>query len=109
MSITNKAAPPAVAPPVEGGTYSLSEEEAAFFKSQIGIKDDEELKQHIIAVQKKAYEVLLRLSLARDNTTRTESHYRYTHIPVSDSSLSRSKSRLSYCHTHAIDVQVDSD
>lgn len=35
----------------------LKEEEAQFFKSQTGIQDDEELRNHIIQVQKKAYQV----------------------------------------------------
>jgi len=36
---------------------SLGEQEAVFFKSQTKIQDDEELRQHIIDVQKKAYAV----------------------------------------------------
>jgi len=43
-------------PPVDEGVYSLTSEEAMFFKSQTGIDDDETLKQHILAVQKKAHE-----------------------------------------------------
>jgi hypothetical protein len=35
--------------------YSLTSEEAAFFKTQIGIDDDDELKRHITEVQAKAY------------------------------------------------------
>jgi hypothetical protein len=35
---------------------NLSEQEAEFLKSQTGIRDDEALKNHIIEVQKKAYE-----------------------------------------------------
>ncbi|CCM02021.1 uncharacterized protein FIBRA_04097 [Fibroporia radiculosa] len=37
--------------------YLLKEDEAAFFKSQTGIQDDEALKQHIISVQTEAYKV----------------------------------------------------
>ncbi|KAG1718659.1 hypothetical protein EDB19DRAFT_1914362 [Suillus lakei] len=37
--------------------YSLSSEEAAFFKTQIGIDNDEDLKRHILEVQAKAYKV----------------------------------------------------
>ncbi|TFK40029.1 hypothetical protein BDQ12DRAFT_602419, partial [Crucibulum laeve] len=44
-------------PPLDEGFYSLSPYELAFFKSQTGIHDPEELKQHIIGVQKKAYEI----------------------------------------------------
>jgi len=36
--------------------YDIHPEEAAFFKQQTGIQDDELLKQHIIQVQAKAYE-----------------------------------------------------
>ncbi|KAG2737260.1 hypothetical protein P692DRAFT_20842489, partial [Suillus brevipes Sb2] len=35
--------------------YSLSSEEAAFFKAQTNIDDDEDLKRHILEVQAKAY------------------------------------------------------
>lgn len=37
--------------------YKLGDEEAAFFKQSTGIKDSEELKQHILQVQKEAYAV----------------------------------------------------
>jgi hypothetical protein len=36
---------------------NLTDEEEHFLKSWTGIQDDEELKQHILKVQKKAYEV----------------------------------------------------
>ena len=39
--------------------YHIHPEEAAFFKQQTGIQDDELLKQHIIQVQAKAFEVRL--------------------------------------------------
>jgi hypothetical protein len=41
---------------VDTSFYSLSTEEAAFFKAQTGIDDDEDLKKHILEVQAKAYE-----------------------------------------------------
>jgi hypothetical protein len=44
-------------PPLDEKFYSLSPDEAQFFKSQIGIEDDDDLKRHILAVQKKAYDV----------------------------------------------------
>ncbi|KAI0932443.1 hypothetical protein AcV5_004332 [Taiwanofungus camphoratus] len=44
-------------PPLDESFYHLSEDEAAFFKSQTGIKDDEELKRHILKAQANAYEV----------------------------------------------------
>ena len=37
--------------------YNLKEDEAAFFKSQTGIQDDEALKRHIINMQTEAYKV----------------------------------------------------
>lgn len=37
--------------------YAPSPEEVAFLKSQTGIQDDEELKHHILAVQREAWEV----------------------------------------------------
>ncbi|EIW76283.1 hypothetical protein CONPUDRAFT_64653 [Coniophora puteana RWD-64-598 SS2] len=43
-------------PPADDGYFALSPDEAAFFKAQTGIEDDEELKRHIIGVQRKAYE-----------------------------------------------------
>jgi hypothetical protein len=44
-------------PAVDTSLYSLSSEEAAFFKAQIGIGDDEDLKRHILEVQAKAYKI----------------------------------------------------
>ena len=52
--------PPTVnrsAPPLDPGLYALTENQTAFFKELTGIKDDEELKYHIISTQHKAYEV----------------------------------------------------
>ncbi|KAF8075123.1 hypothetical protein FPV67DRAFT_616075 [Lyophyllum atratum] len=37
--------------------YSLKDKELAFFQEQTGLKDEAELKKHIISVQEKAYEV----------------------------------------------------
>ncbi|KAG1835393.1 hypothetical protein DFJ58DRAFT_719276 [Suillus subalutaceus] len=44
-------------PTVDTSLYGLSSEEAAFFKAQIGIDDDEDLKRHILEVQTKAYKI----------------------------------------------------
>ncbi|OAX33149.1 hypothetical protein K503DRAFT_839941 [Rhizopogon vinicolor AM-OR11-026] len=44
-------------PVLDTNLYNLTPEEAAFFKTQIGIDDDEELKRHILDVQTKAYKV----------------------------------------------------
>lgn len=46
---------PASMPTVDTSLYNLSPEQAAFFKTQTGIDDDEELKRHILEVQAKAY------------------------------------------------------
>ncbi|THH07312.1 hypothetical protein EW146_g9357 [Bondarzewia mesenterica] len=43
--------------PLDESLYALSEEEAAFFKSQTGIQDDATLKEHICAVQAEAFAV----------------------------------------------------
>ncbi|KAF8638313.1 hypothetical protein AX17_002333 [Amanita inopinata Kibby_2008] len=43
--------------PLDESLYSLDDDELAFFKSQTGIDDDEQLKNHILAVQAKAYQV----------------------------------------------------
>lgn len=43
--------------PLDPSMYKLEKDEAAFFKQVTGIKDDEELKQHILRVQTEAYEV----------------------------------------------------
>ena len=37
--------------------YSPTPQESAFLKSQTKIEDDEELKQHVLEVQKEAWEV----------------------------------------------------
>jgi hypothetical protein len=42
--------------PLDPKLLNLNEQEAEFFKSQTGIQDDNELRNHIIEVQKKAYE-----------------------------------------------------
>ncbi|KAM6503843.1 hypothetical protein JOM56_000786 [Amanita muscaria] len=44
-------------PPLDESLYSLDEEELAFFKSQTGIDDEAELKEHVLAIQAKAYKV----------------------------------------------------
>ncbi|KAG0706783.1 hypothetical protein DFH29DRAFT_845588 [Suillus ampliporus] len=42
-------------PNANASLYRLSSEEAAFFKAQVGIDNDEDLKRHILEVQAKAY------------------------------------------------------
>ena len=43
--------------PLNSEFYRLTDEEVAFHKAQTGIRDDDELKEHILAVQRDAYEV----------------------------------------------------
>ncbi|KZV97531.1 hypothetical protein EXIGLDRAFT_607962 [Exidia glandulosa HHB12029] len=43
--------------PIDPSVYSLQPDEAAFFKEQTGLHDDEVLKEHILAVQAEAYQV----------------------------------------------------
>lgn len=50
-------ADPTTRPPLDENAFSLSPEALAFFKSHTGISDEDALKEHIITVQKKAYEV----------------------------------------------------
>ena len=42
---------------LDGSLYSLTPEESAFFKQQTGIQGDEELKRHVLEVQKEAWDV----------------------------------------------------
>ena len=49
--------------------YNPQPHEVEFFKAQTGIKDDEELKAHVISVQKEAWEVS---SLVQVQEWRTE-------------------------------------
>jgi hypothetical protein len=55
--MTTKMTPRPPGPPLDPSLYSLSGEELEFFKTQTGIHDEEELKNHIIAIQTKAYAV----------------------------------------------------
>lgn len=50
--------------PLEDRFYSLDAEEREFFKKETGIESDEELKNHLIAVQSKAYSVLFKMYTA---------------------------------------------
>jgi hypothetical protein len=52
-------------PPLENERYELDEDQLAFFKSQTGIYDDEELRRHIFKIQRKAYDARSCSSIAR--------------------------------------------
>jgi len=54
--------------------YNLQPQEAAFFKQLTGIHDDELLKQHIIQVQTKAYEIYSYQCIYRFTFTRFKIH-----------------------------------
>lgn len=44
-------------PPLDPSLYRLDEQEATSYKSMTGIQDEAELKEHILRVQAKAYQV----------------------------------------------------
>ncbi|KAF9048652.1 hypothetical protein BJ165DRAFT_1041597 [Panaeolus papilionaceus] len=44
-------------PPLDPRLYTLAGDSLAFFQEQTGIQDEEELKKHIIDVQKRAYDI----------------------------------------------------
>jgi len=48
---------PKLHPPLDESLYSPDSEELAFYKSETGIADKEQLKKHIITAQTKTYEV----------------------------------------------------
>jgi hypothetical protein len=45
------------APKLDPSLYDLNEDQSKFYKQLTKIEDDEELKQHILAVQREAFEV----------------------------------------------------
>lgn len=57
------AVKPAAEPSLDAA-YGLSVEQADFFKAETGIDDDDDLKTHILEVQRKAYEVCNVLSFS---------------------------------------------
>ena len=58
------------AEPLDDDFYHLGAEEAVFFKSWTGINDDDKLKEHILAVQRGAYEAsALDHSLEKDHSS----------------------------------------
>ena len=63
--------------------YDLQPQEAAFFKQLTGIHDDELLKQHIIQVQTKAYEVTLTIFTCRYTSSFYSTSCRFIAISVS--------------------------
>ena len=45
------------AKPLDPSLYHPESDEVAFLKKEIGVSSDEELKEHVLAIQAKAYEV----------------------------------------------------
>lgn len=43
--------------PLDEGLYELQEDEYEFLSSQTGIKEQEQLKEHVLAVQAEVYKV----------------------------------------------------
>jgi hypothetical protein len=52
-----KYANPLRKPPLDDQLYTLPPDALDYFKSQTGIQDENALKEHIITVQRSAYEV----------------------------------------------------
>ncbi|KAH8119900.1 hypothetical protein DFH11DRAFT_1685360 [Phellopilus nigrolimitatus] len=75
--------------PLDPGLYAPSPEDVAFFKSQTGIEDDEELKQHVIAVQKEAWKVVQYQCIRAFSFTRLG----ITHLPAYKDLLKMGKER----------------
>ena len=48
---------PPTKPPLDENLYCLDGEELAFFRNHTGIQDEQKLKEHIMSIQKKAYNV----------------------------------------------------
>ena len=55
----NGGAPRLPALELDPSYYTPTPEEIGFLKSQTGIKDEEELRQHVLTVQKEAWNVRL--------------------------------------------------
>ncbi|KAI0828239.1 hypothetical protein BC628DRAFT_1337889 [Trametes gibbosa] len=53
----NIAAKPTPIQPLDRSLYSIDDEGLQFMKTQTGIQDTEELKEHVIAVQEEAYAI----------------------------------------------------
>lgn len=70
-------------PPIDESLYSLDPDEYAFFKSQTGISNEDELKAHILAVQARAYEVCVHDFIGNQHDL-TDTLFRSTDILVSD-------------------------
>ena len=52
-------------PTIDPSFYNLQPDEIAFFQQLTGIKDEGELKQHILNVQAKAYDVPHNFTISR--------------------------------------------
>ena len=87
--------------PLDDTLLEITPEEEAFFKSETGIQDTEELRKHIIEVQEDAYKVG---RCSRTKSTRAVTScfvFRFTHILAFGGSYSRSSRSPRYLHIHA--------
>lgn len=53
---------PSTRPSLDPSRYSLQDDERQFFQLLTGIQGDQQLKEHILAVQERAYQVCLQKS-----------------------------------------------
>ncbi|KAJ8509376.1 hypothetical protein ONZ45_g8455 [Pleurotus djamor] len=80
-------------PPLDESLYVPKPDELAFFKNITGIKTDDELKQHILQVQAKAYNVHGYPCIRRFTFTRLK----VSHLPAYRKAL-----ELAHTHSHPI-------
>lgn len=67
--------------PLDDKLYRLDAEETAFYKAKTGIDDDDKLKEHIVQVQRDAYQVCVNfVSVGLCGTTKPRS--RMAGLPV---------------------------
>ena len=90
--------------PLDNTLLEITPEEEAFFKSETGIQDTEELKKHIIQVQEDAYKVSRCSRTDRTKSTPGSNiafHVRFTHILAFGGSDSRGSGSPRCLHIHA--------
>lgn len=69
-------------PPLDASYYNPRPEEVAFFKELTGIEDDAALKEHILKVQAKAYQVASPFGSVCSKT-----HWFTTRLPLTGASI----------------------
>ena len=73
---------PLPTPRPDGPSLELGPEEEAFFKSETGIQDTEELREHILKVQEDAYKAGHFLALIQYTCTKCQYGVSYSGLPV---------------------------